>query len=35
MNRSKNFLEVEKQLLLNLVDKYKDIIENNDQMEKV
>ena len=28
MNRSKNFSEVKKQLLLNLVDKYKDIIEN-------
>ena len=28
MNRSKNFSKVEKQLLLNMVDKYKDTIEN-------
>ena len=28
MNRSKNFSEFEKQLLLNLVSKYKNIIEN-------
>ena len=31
MNRSNNFSEVEKQLLLNLVSKYKNIIENKDQ----